>query len=354
MYLKTIFSLGFVLLAGVNALSQTKNVDIDNLRFKVEYRNTPEKPFDPLFFTYSSKVISTKTTEQRIVLDDINSKINIAGQRKVDMEDAADMTIVVDLGNLMIKSSRVIERREENKDKDGKVTSVSRYYKVNAIYSFNGSYRIYSGNKIIYERIAYNNSDHSYNSPEYRSGKDASDFWNNNRDMLISEFTTTLSEQVAYFASNYASTNYGFPIIKDTDLIKETDEKKHLENEPFKAMSNRLKKEFESMTAKKSLVKENLIDIIKYFESIPEKYTDTKRKADIRLRYAAYFNLCKIYEYLDEPENIVQYADLIIANDYDKSDGEKLKKNAEKLKTVLSRTEINTRHFDPYEGFEYE
>ncbi|MDR1199708.1 MAG: hypothetical protein LBK94_11985 [Prevotellaceae bacterium] len=355
MYLKTTFSLAFVLLTCINVLSQTKSVDIDNFRFTFEYRNTPEKPVNPLFFTYSTKVIPTKTTEQRVSIDEINDNITVAGQQKVDIEEDADITIVVELGNLTIGASKVSERRVENKDRNGKVTSVSRYYSLNVIYTFNGSYKIYRKNSIMHESVVYSNgSPQTYTSPEYGSSKDASDYWRNNRDMLISEFTTTLSKQVAFHASNYASVNYGFPVIKKTDVLQITDEKKHLENETFRGMCSKLKIELESMTAENGLIKENLTDIIKYFEQIPQKYTDVKRKADIKLRYAAYYNLCKIYYYLDEPDNIAQYADLLIANDYDKKDGERLKKDAERLKAVLTRTKINTRHFDPYGEFEFE
>jgi hypothetical protein len=100
------------------------------------------------------------------------------------------------------------------------------------------------------------------------------------------------------------------------------------------------------------LNREEMRDLIEYFKSIPEKYTDPKLKADVRIRYAAYFNLCKIYYYLDEPENMKQYADLITSNGYDAKDGERLNKDADALKAGFEKTGIHTRHFSPDVYFE--
>jgi hypothetical protein len=349
--IKIIILLSAVLLAGTNIFAQTKNVDIDNLYFKVEYRNTPQTPLNPLFFEYSTRVIATKSTEQRVSIDEINDILGIAGQRKTDDEANAALTMVVELGDLVVESSKIEERREEKKDKNGKIINVYHYYKVSVVYRFNSLYKIFSGNKLIRSASTYDNSHQTYSTSEYSSRKDANDYWNNNKDVLISQFATTLSKQTAYFANNYASQMYGFPVIKNTDNIQITDEKKHSENEKFREACNKLKTEFELMTHKRKVNKTNVLDIIEYFKSIPAKYTDKKLKADIKLRYAAYYNLCKIYYYLDEPENIEQYANLLIANDYDKKDGEKLKKEANELKTILSRTEVDTRHFDTNEYF---
>ncbi|MDR2293336.1 MAG: hypothetical protein LBE11_07685 [Prevotellaceae bacterium] len=348
MKIKTIFFSVAVLFASISVTAQTKNVDIDNLRYKVEYTNTPEIPLNPVLFTYFTQVIATKPTENRASMDEVNSIINIAGQRRTDDIENSFVNVLVELGDLIIEKSDIAERKEESKDRNGKITSVKYYYKININYRFSGAYKIFQQNKLLYSVSVYDHSLQTYSSSEFASRKDASEYWKNNRDVLISQFIITLSKQVAYSASSYASRKYGFPVIRTTDVIKSMDEKKHLENEKFREICNNLKSEFESMTSEQGVSKENLIPIIDYFKSLPDKYTDTKRKADIKIRYAAYYNLCKIYYYLDEPGNIYQYADLLIQNEYDYKDGEKLKKEANELKSILSRTEFHTRHFNPY------
>ncbi|MDR3227292.1 MAG: hypothetical protein LBT56_06435, partial [Prevotellaceae bacterium] len=347
MHLKTVLSLSLILFANINILAQTKNVDIDNLRFNVAYRNTPEKPLNPMAFSYTTKVSASKSTEQRVSTDEINSLLYISGQQKVDDADAP-LIMAVSLGDLFVKSSNVSERVEQSKDKEGKVTSTRRYYKLVVVYTFESSFKIAQGGKILQDgTIHYRSNDFTYGSSEFSSRKEAADLWNNNKDVFVSDFTTQLSKSAAGTASSIATRLYGFPAVRTNDIIETTDEKKHNENETFRNACNKLKTEFETMTPEKGLNKNNILDIIEYFKSIPTKYTDKKLKADIKLRYAAYFNLCKIFLYLDEPENVREYATLLIENDYDKKDGEKFIKTAEEVRAVLTRTEINTRHFNP-------
>ncbi|MDR3287688.1 MAG: hypothetical protein LBT27_09630 [Prevotellaceae bacterium] len=351
MHLKTILSLSLILFANISVFAQTKNVDIDNLRFNVAYRNTPEKPLDPMAFSYTTKANASKSTERRVSTDEINLLLYITGQQKVD--DDAAVILAVSLGDLFIKSSNVKERMEQTKDKDGKVTGTHYYYKLVVIYTFESSYKIAQGNKILQEGgLHYRDRDFTYESSEYRTRKEAADLWNNNKDVFVSDFTTQLSKAAAGSATALASRLYGFPAVQTNDIIETTDEKKHNENEAFRNACNKLKTELESMTPEKGLNKDNIVDVIEYFKSIPPKYTDKKLKADIKLRYAAYFNLCKIFLYLDEPENVREYATLLIENDYDKKDGEKFIKAAEEVRAVLTRSEINTRHFNPDDFFQ--
>jgi hypothetical protein len=223
------------MLAGLSAIAQTKSIDIDNLYCPVTYREMPTKPLSPLFFKYSTAVVATKSTEQRVSLDEINDAIYIAGQKKVDNDADPMLEVVVNLGNVIIET---------------------------------------------------------------------------------------------------------------------TDTKKHNENESFWATCNSLKAQLGKMTSETGLDKDEIEEVIAYFKSIPERYTNPKLKSDIQLRYAAYYNLCRIYLYLDEPEKMNEYADLLIANGYDKKDGEKFKKQADELVKMLARTDIKVRHFNPEDFYE--
>lgn len=338
--------LGIVVLSSFSLKAQ-KNVDLDNVWCNVAYRNSPTEPQDPLFFYYSSDVISTKTTEQRVNLDEIKSALTIAGQKKAEVPQPEDMLLQVNLGDLIVVSSDISERVEEKKDKDGKVTDRYYYYKVNVVYTFTGGYKILKGGKVLNQAQLYSNSRQYYTSNEYGTRKAAADFWNNNRDVLITGFTRDLSLTIANNCSKTASALYGFPVTGTRDIIKTIDEKKHPENNDFRAAASTLKEQLESMTPEKPMDKETIDKLIEYFKSLPAKYTDLKVKADVRIRYAAYYNLCKIYIYMDEPDKVAEYANLILENGHDKKDCERMNKMAEEVKTVLNRTEIKTRHFDP-------
>jgi hypothetical protein len=187
----------------------------------------------------------------------------------------------------------------------------------------------------------------TYKTDEYDSRRDAQNFWNNNRDVLISQFATDCAKQTVSRASQAASNAYGFNTKRDFDVLVQSDEKKHNENVKFREICAGLKTKLEALTPNQGLQLSDVQTEIDYFKAIPTIYTDPKRKADVRLRYAAYFNLCKIYYYLEDTVSANQYADLLIANEFDKKDGEKLKESAAELLEELRRTSINTRHFNP-------
>lgn len=87
----------------------------------------------------------------------------------------------------------------------------------------------------------------------------------------------------------------------------------------------------------------DLQPLIEYFESLKTKYTEDN-KGSRKIRYSAYYNLGKIYLYLDQPEKTIKEGEGLIANDYDKGDGKDLISSAKKLIDKFNATQLRTRH----------
>ena len=350
-------SLSIFILMSLTALlgtAQVKNVDVDNVNLTYGYRALPTQPQDPICFTYTTKASSVGVAKNYISLEELANSFGIEGQIKVENPEDALLTVELSLGNIVIKSSDVHERKEESKDKDGNVTKTTYYYKVVVQYNFEAVYRVVQNGKMIKTGSALPSSYASYyvfNSNEYSTRKAAADFWNNNKDSHVSNFYIKHAQEASVHLTNTLSDLYGFSSKKQYDIIKTIDTKKHDENTAFRAAATALKNEVQAMTADKPLNRNAVKPLIEYFKGILTKYTDSKSKADVRLRYAALWNLCKIYIYLDEPANVAQFADLIAPNGYDPKDGEKLKKEANALGATFEKTGIKTVHFNPDEYF---
>jgi hypothetical protein len=346
---RMISTVGLALLFCLPAAAQTKKVDIDNEWFTYACRALPKQPRDPVFFHYATVVNATSTVKKNLSIREIEDAMLIEGQRKTDSQEEAHLILGLSLGDIIILSSDVVERKEDVKDKDGKVTGTNYFYTVKVTYTFEAAFSVRAGGEALINTQVYNrNTRLNYASDEYAKRKDAVDYWNNNREVLVSGFYRGLSLGVAAKVSEAASYNYGFRMVKGArDIVKITDEKKHAENEAFRAAVKTLTNELKAMTTDEPLNRDPVTPLIDYFKSIPEKYTDPKLKADISLRYAAYYNLCKIYLFLDEPDSVGAYADLIVTNGMDVKDGEKLKKEANELKASLKKAGVNTRHFNP-------
>ena len=331
------------LLFNVNCFAQTKNIDVDNVRFSYSYRMTPETPLNPPNFKYWGKA-TTFSSIKGIDGEELADRIFINGQQKADSERDADVIITVRTGSVSVSNRTVNTHTHTSKDKDGKeYTTYS--YDVSANYSMEGSYSIKQGSNILAENTV--NPNRSWVSQSYNSYDAAAKYWNDSREAIVANWQKELSLYVADNASNYASAKWGFPVRSAGDLVKTMDEKKHDENITMRANVETLKRVLSAANINKPVNQDSIAPLIEYFKSIRTRYTDPKLKADDRLRYIANFNLCTIYLMLDQPEMVTQPANLISEGDYGKKDGAKLIKEAEKLKSFLEKSGIKTRHFYP-------
>lgn len=331
-----------------DAIAQTKNIDIDKLKFKAVYKISPSKPLDPLFFYYNTKLESSGVVRNNVSLNDIENMLIIQGQKKTTEKEKATLTLEVSLGDFMITGTDIKENKRESKDSKGNV-HISYNYDLIVNYDMPRHYKVINKDNIVIDELkkvsrAGKFTDEKF-TRNFGSYGEAKNFWDNNRQSLSSQFMSQLAKDIASNASYYPSLYYGFFVTGVNDALMTMDEKKHAENEMFRKMTDSLKKEIEAMTPEIGIDKVKIKDIAEYYKEIPTRYTDPKRKADKKIRYAAYYNLCKLYLYSDEPQKIDEYADLLIANDYDEEDGEKLKEAAALAKKRLERTFIHTSHF---------
>jgi hypothetical protein len=348
---RSILLVSIVLFFSLSGIAQTKNVDIDNYSFNYVYRTSPLEPRNPLFFNYFVAINGTTAAKNNIPVAEVTNALFIEGQQKTADRAGADLAIELFIGNILFKSSNVVERTEEVKKKDGTTTTL-HHYAVKVLYTFESAYEIKSANAVLGKGAIYTATNQlDYISKEYGSKQEATDFWNNNRDVLTTEFYRDLSLKSASQVSSTASKRFGFPVVSGRDVIKITDEKKHNENATFRKAVNALKELLETMTPDTPMDNERAQGLIEYFKSIPVKYTDANSKADKNLRSAAYYNLCRIYLFLDDPANVDKYAELILANGQDIKDCGRMKKAAEDVRTILKRTKVKTRHFSPDQYF---
>ncbi|WP_146212736.1 hypothetical protein [Dysgonomonas alginatilytica] len=352
---KLVLSL-LIILFVVNGFAQN-NVNVDNYRFNFTYRALPSKPLAPMFFYYGTRINVPNSVARVIDMDALYDQLRIEGQRRTDDAKPGDVAVNLDMGFVEIVSSDVKEREGDSKDKDGQKRGRdkdNKYYWMVITYTFESKVVVTkNGKNIEYYPLYYRINTLTYQTREFSSRRDLSEYWKNNRENLKEAFARDLATSSVNRATARISSLYGFPTTKSSDIIKTINEKKHPENTPFRAAGDDLKSKLEMMNANTPMMEEDVAGLIDYYMGILDRYTDPKLNADIRLRYAALYNLCKIYLYLEQPENIKQYADLILENGYDKGDSKKMNEAAQKLTGLFNSSNIiKTRHFDPDIFFE--
>lgn len=336
--------------SSLTTIYSQNNINIDTNRFKFKIRELPTKPLNPLFFYYNISIQIPTTVSTYISDTEIGDNIMIEGQRFTEDSSKADLLVTMKMDPISIKSTEVKERVEEKKNKSGEITERIFYYWLEVIYSYNALGMTQQGD----EKQSYSLSQSgtkTYRSSEYSNGRSASEYWKNNKDILIEKFTREGALDSAKKFTSILSSQKGFPLVNYFAYIKTMNEKKHPENDALREKSDELTQKLEMINGTNPLDINDFSDIIVYFDDIPKRYTDPKSKADKKLRYIAYYNLARIYMYLEQPEKSKTYADLLSENEHDKKDGEKLNKESDKMIQRFASSDIKTTQFDPDDYF---
>jgi hypothetical protein len=324
---------------------KAQKVDLDKVFFAYNYRNMPSIVLDKSYTTYSIDI--TKSAALNAYSNESSSsKINIEGKKKVS--SGGHIQVNLNLGDLIIASSEVKERVEINKDKDGKETSRSYFYKVEVVYSFTASAEAkdYKGASLAHWSLAVPTDKKTWNSDEYSKQKDAADYYNNNK---LEIKTRLIDEQInAALTSLNSSCNAAFAYQTSSSREKLWDlgSKKHPEFANYTQATASAIAALKLITANEipAQVLKDIKPAIEYFTELPNNYTKDE-KGDKKIRYGAYFNLATIYLFTEQFDKAKEFARKLADNDYDAKDGEDLFKEADKIAAQLAKHQLTSRHF---------
>ncbi|MDH7447846.1 hypothetical protein [Aquimarina sp. 2201CG14-23] len=310
------------------SIAQSANIDREN--FRTSYVNLPSKPIlDDSKRTYS---INT-------------GAITIPGFSKVKTGGTLDINYK--FHGTKIGAVDIKKVKHEKKNKEGKVLSVSYTYTANVNYSSSATLSVNNAIDAQSYDKGYSES-YSYTSGEFSTYKKAQDYYNNNRYSLRDKYKSDHKSQFLGAARGHLINTYGYDIEShNREFFWILASKKHPEFAKHQEAFQTLKSAFEKMQYNKPIdsLKIEVQPVIDYFNNLIPNYQGKKRKIR-KVRYASYYNIAKIYYYLDEPEKVKEYAQKIIDNDYDKSDGKYFNKIADKLIEDFKINQTTSRHFE--------
>lgn len=373
--MKRLFILAFILSFST---SYAQKVDLDKFRFNVNYQRLP-KEFVPLEQrTYGARVVVggalRSYTDENIVYD----KIRIYGWKKI--ESNPTVGIEMNLDDFNYKGANLKSETSEQKDKEGKVTSRTTNYWVEAGYESRGICRIkgpltpkpltekeiqeqkkkdeaksnnrflanVSVNKEAETSNTFNvglGSYTTYTTEKTSSSSSANTAFENKKEGIYQEKLRGFVDGSIDAVNSRLNFTYGFTPIQTDDYLWILNSKDHPEYQTQQEAIQAVKELFKTMKADESItdLENNLAPLIDYLQSLKTKYKDNDKR-NKKIRYSAYYNLSKIYYYLDKPEKAREEAEGLIKNEYDEKDGESLKEMANGLAEAMKIAKTNTRH----------
>jgi hypothetical protein len=335
--------MAFCLSPVVNA----QRIDLDRESYKHNYRHLPYVIIDNSFQTYSVVVDKTAALDM-FTTEKANNRFNIEGRKKVTGK--AHFQVNIYMGDLIFESSKIENRVEVKKDKDGNETS-RKYYWAEVIYTFEASAEVtdLNGNRLKSYSLEERNKKQTYKTNEFNTSAAASDYYNNNRYEIKSRLAEERINSVVESLGYSLNSDFGYISISWPEKFWTLGSKKHSEYVAFNEAVQNAKTAVETISANEipGDVGEKLKTSIDYFYSILSKFTDSEDKGQKKLRYAAYFNLAYIYYTLENFDKALEMSDLLVKNDYDIKDGERLIKQVNEIKEDLQKHSLTTRHFIP-------
>lgn len=335
----------FTLILSISML-YAQRVDLDRFNFTASYRDFPENPLPEAYKTYNIRLEASPSLGLGYAAANLAGGIQIEGLKRVD--GMGHITILLMLDDLVFEKPETIERIQTSKDKQGNEIKKS-WFSTKMDYSFAARLSVYDykGNTIVDNQVLYDrNNNRSYQTPETNSAENATSYFNNKISEIRSNLVNNLTGGIIAQANDLLNAQYGYPVRRVNDILWILNNKRHKLYADHQRAWNDFKNAIVLMNEDEPLdkVKRKMQPVIDYFEKVKTQYV-TSSKEDRKIRYASYYNLAKIYLYLDEPEKAMAEADALAMNDFDDRDGKALRQEAEMLEDKLKKNNADTRHF---------
>lgn len=351
-------------------------VDLDRFTARYFYQKLPKNnvAFDSRTF---QTIVSISNSVYNYYPDNnvLDAKIGITGWKKVN--DNATVKIEFNLNEFIQNSVENKNRLVEEKDKDGKVTKSYYLYSYNVSYTgkginiFTTNEAVKNNNVVPPTEVPKENNRFlqktsasaavaaagvtlrkypvvetlNVQSIDFNTAEAADKHYKINNQILyeknLREFVDTYVNKTNYGLND----QFGFPAYSENETLWIIDSKEE-EGQIQKEAIDAVKKIFEKNIVADISLDQAILELeplLTYFESLKTKYPDDNKGCK-KIRYSAYYNLGKIYLALDQPEKAIKEGEGLIANDYDKGDGERIIKRANELIELLKSTNFSSRH----------
>ncbi|PWU04184.1 MAG: hypothetical protein C5B52_01925 [Bacteroidetes bacterium] len=347
-------TLNLILLVAICFIANAQKVDLDKFTFTANYRILPRKPLDSSYHTFDVSVKASSAIRNAVTTD-LTSQVNILGWKRLN--ERAHISVQTRMEDVIIEKNELQQREEILTDKNGKETGRRIWYFQMVTYSFAAMADVidYKGTPIMTIPLASRDYKQNYKCNEFTTSTESNIDYKYGQATVLNQIINMVANKAISDLSSNLTSNFGYQETTVNDYLWVLNTRKNPENDSYKQAWLTFKQAMYSMNANEPLdqVVNMMQPTIDYLNSLKRKY-NTGSKADRKLRYSCFYNLAKIYYYLDMPDQALAEASALQVNDFDESDGKRLEAAASALKAELKQSQMHSRHFainpDTYSG----
>lgn len=326
--------------------ASAQRVDLDRFNFTVSYRSFPEEPLPATYKTYNVRIESSPSLGIGFAAGSFENQVLVEGLKKVP--GTGHVTVLLMLDDLIVEKTETTERVETRRDKQNVETKKS-FFATEMQYSFSARVSVYDykGATVLSNQVLYDRENKGrYKSAEAASAAEASNNFNNQLSDIRTNLASQLTGRVISTLNSVLNNRFGYAVQRVNDVFWVLNNKRHPEYTEAQKAWNGFRNAIVMMTPDEPVdkVREKLKPVIAYYDKIKTTYSGSDKEAR-KLRYSSYYNLAKIYLYLDDPAAAQREADALSMNDWDEADGRSLRALAESLDEQLRRNNASSRHF---------
>lgn len=323
------------------SFSFAQKVNLDREYLSVSHIYLPSAPIlDESLRTY----IVDANVKDEYEKDELLKKIKLHGFEK--RSDAGTISVNIEISGIIIDAVELRKREKVNKDKEGNVTSTDKYYTPIITYKSSGYARILNETSGKTTSLVLGKKS-TYKASEYNSYKKASEYFKLNKENLTDKFQNEFINSIPFTVNKKLNNKFGYKPYISKALFWFLGSKKNddyeSQQESIKNVKSLLGKLDPNVPISDEL-KAELQENIDYLMTMVTKYAKDDKKHK-KMRYSSYLNVAQLYYHFDMPDKAIEYAEKLIANDYDKKDGKKIIKISNALKAEFTLNKMNTRHF---------
>jgi hypothetical protein len=331
----------------LSLVARAQKADLDRYWYNISSRSLPSNPLPEGSRTYKVEITNSSIVSMIYSNDAIKGAVFIDGFKMV--EPKGHLNISVFFSDLHFEKSGVTERKEDIKDKDGKVTGQKSYFAAWGNYRFGAESTIKDSNFTQIDRIQHMSTNNvlTYTTQEFGTYNEAGQYYNNNMAEIKRNLAKTHVDNAMAALRQHLKVRYGYPVNDTRDYMWILDSKKHPEYKQQQEVWDQFKaiaKKFNGTVVTPDALKEELKPALAYFESLPSRFTSDE-KADKKIRHGGFYAKAKIYLLLDEPEKALEEAEKLVANGFDVKDADVIKGEANTLIDRFKRNGVRSTHF---------
>jgi hypothetical protein len=326
--------------------SFSQKVDLDKETIPVSYLRLPKDPLPDSYKFFSSIVSSRPNDLPSIGLSEksIQKYLVVPGYSRLGT--GGDFNLELTIEDFRYEGKTDIQtEKKTSKDKNGKeiettiYKAVVKYFQPVAL-----KIRNKEGNILLEKK--WNEQVQEYKSGEYATYKDLDAFIKSGMTREISKKRQEDLLRLMADIQRQVSQKYGYTPLKDKADLWILDSEKHPDYAGFQQAYKSAQSAFGMMRSDAPVDSVILLakPAFEYFSQQKDKY-NPEEKGQKKLKYACLFNLAQMHFWTENYKDATEYANQVIANDYDPKDGKRLLEDIADVKASLEKCKKSSRHF---------